>query len=149
MFVSRLLCAAVLVGARAAAQAPASASPARQQTVSAAKPAYKAELPPALVKRARVSEPKAASAALARVPGGRISAAELEEEDGKLIYSYDIVVAGRKGVEEVHVDAVTGAVIGSGHEGEATEKAEAAAGKAASAKGATKTAPARKKPPRR
>ncbi len=84
---------------------------------------YKADLPAALVRKARVAESAAAATALARVPGGRITSVELEEEDGKLIYSYDIAVAGRKGVEEVHVDAVTGTVIKSEHEGDSPEKA--------------------------
>lgn len=59
-----------------------------------------------------------AADALARVPGGRIVAAELEEEDGALIFSYDVRVEGQEGVEEVHVDALTGEVIAVEHEGE-------------------------------
>lgn len=132
----------------AAAQAPTKAKASPKAAGPAVKRGYTAELPTALVKRAKVAEPTAAAAALARVPGGRVSAAELEDEDGKLIYSYDIVVAGKKGVEEVHVDAITGAVIASEHEDPATEKAEAAAEKATAAKAPAKGAPAKKKPPR-
>jgi uncharacterized membrane protein YkoI len=55
--------------------------------------------------------------ALARVPGGTISAAELEEEDGRLIYSFELKVAGKSGEEEVHVDAKTGEVVKVEHEG--------------------------------
>jgi uncharacterized membrane protein YkoI len=55
--------------------------------------------------------------ALARVPGGTITEAELEEEDGRLIYSFEIKVAGKSGEEEVHVDAKTGAIVKQEHEG--------------------------------
>jgi uncharacterized membrane protein YkoI len=53
--------------------------------------------------------------ALARVPGGRITEAEFEE-DGRLLYSFDIRVEGRSGVEEVQVDARTGEVVSIEHE---------------------------------
>jgi uncharacterized membrane protein YkoI len=72
----------------------------------------------ALVARATVSDADARKAALAAVPGGAITAAELEEEDGLLIYSYDIKVGTQEGVEEVHVDATTGKVVKTEHEAE-------------------------------
>lgn len=56
--------------------------------------------------------------ALARVPGGRIVEGELEEEDGRLVYSFDIKVEGKDGVDEVQVDARTGAIVSVGHERE-------------------------------
>ena len=56
--------------------------------------------------------------ALGRVPGGRIVEGELEEEDGRLIYSFDIKVEGRAGVDEVDVDARRGAIVSVGHESE-------------------------------
>jgi uncharacterized membrane protein YkoI len=55
--------------------------------------------------------------ALARVPGGTISKAELEEEGGRLIYSFEIKVAGKSGEDEVHIDARTGEVVKQEHEG--------------------------------
>jgi len=72
---------------------------------------------PGLLARARVTDQAARAAALARVPGGRIVAAELEEEDGAFIFSYDVKVEGKDGIEEVHVDALTGQVIRLEHEG--------------------------------
>ncbi len=74
---------------------------------------------------AKVPEVKARAAASARVPGGTVKSEELEREGGRLIYSYDIVVPGRPGIEEVHVDANTGAVLSVEHEGPAAEAAEA------------------------
>lgn len=71
---------------------------------------------PGLEGRAKISDQDARTAALARVPGGRITGAELEEEDGLLIYSYDIAVDAQEGVQEVHVDATTGEVVSVEHE---------------------------------
>lgn len=59
--------------------------------------------------RARISMKKARATALAQVPGGRIKSSELEREGGKLIYSFDIRAG--QGIKEVHVDAITGAVL--------------------------------------
>jgi uncharacterized membrane protein YkoI len=87
---------------------------------------YKKDVPTALAKDAKVDEATAAAAARARVPNGTIRSVELEREKGRLIYSYDFTVAGKKGVEEVNVDAATGKVIATEHESAATERAEAA-----------------------
>jgi len=96
-------------------------------TVSAfAQTTYKKEIPAALAKQARVDEATAAAAARASMPNGTIRSVELEREKGRLIYSYDFTVAGKKGVEEVNVDAATGKVIATEHESAATEHAETA-----------------------
>ena len=88
-------------------------------------PQYRRDLPAALMKQAKVGEPDAAKTAAAQVPNGQIQAVELESEDGRLIYSYEIKVPGRSGIEEVNVNAKTGEVVGSEHETPATEKREA------------------------
>jgi uncharacterized membrane protein YkoI len=80
-----------------------------------------------LAREARVNEAAARATALGRVPNGRVKSEELEREHGKLIYSYDISVPGRSGIEEVNVDAMTGAVIAHQHEGPREERAEARA----------------------
>lgn len=41
---------------------------------------------------------------------GRIQSSEREKENGKMIYSFDIRTA-KRGITEVNIDAVTGAVI--------------------------------------
>ena len=74
----------------------------------------------------RVPEPSARAAALAAVPGATVKGEELESEGGRWIYSYDLVVAGQPGVEEVHVDAITGKLLAREHEGEGQEAAEQA-----------------------
>jgi hypothetical protein len=64
---------------------------------------------PGLVEQARVSDANARVLALQRVPGGRVVEAELEEERGRLVYSYEIRLADGRGV--VEIDATTGAVV--------------------------------------
>jgi uncharacterized membrane protein YkoI len=95
-------------------------------TTAAAKPTYKRDLPAKLVKEAKITEVVAAEAALKAVPGGLILAMELEKEDGKFIYSYDVKTPGKSGIDEVHIDAMTGAVVNNVHETPADEKTEAA-----------------------
>jgi len=96
---------------------------------------YKKELPDALTKVAKVTESVAAATAQARVPNGKIQGVELEREKDRLIYSYDIKTAGKTGIDEVHVDAMTGKIISFAHESPAAEKKEAAEdAKAAKAK---------------
>ena len=80
---------------------------------------------PGLLKRAKVAPDSATKLALAAVPNGRVTKAEIEEEDGKLIYSFDIKVPGKRGIEEIHIDPATGAVLGREHETDAAEPAAA------------------------
>lgn len=92
---------------------------------------------PGLLKKATISSTAATATALAKVPKGAIQAAEVENEDGKLIYSFDIKVAGKSGIEEVAVDAMTGRVLSVEHETPKDEAKEAAADKAKAAKAKT------------
>ncbi len=78
----------------------------------------------ASAQEARVAEAEARKTALAAVPGGKVRSHELERENGKLIYSYDIKVAGKPGVEEVNVDAITGAIVAREHESAKVEAKE-------------------------
>lgn len=93
-------------------------------------PKYKRDLPAKLLKQATVAEADAAKTAAAKIPNGAIRAVELENEGGKLIYSYELKVPGRSGIEEVNVDAKTGAVVNTEHEGRGAEAKEARAEKA-------------------
>ncbi len=93
-------------------------------SAAAQTPAYKHDLPAKLMKKAKITEAAASASALAKVPNGTIVAVELEKEKGKLIYSYDIKVAGKPGIEEVHVNAIDGTVGAPEHEGAKTEAAE-------------------------
>lgn len=90
-------------------------------------PAYKHEIPAKLSKQAKISEDPAAPIARARVPNGTIQSVELEHEKGKSIYSYDVTVAGKSGIEAVHVNAMDGTIVGVEHESPADERNDAAA----------------------
>lgn len=88
-------------------------------------PKYKRDLPAKLLKHATVTEADAAKTAAARIPNASIQAVELENEGGALIYSYELKVPGRSGIEEVNVNAKTGAVVNTEHEGARAEAQEA------------------------
>ncbi len=79
---------------------------------------------PGLAAQARITADSATRIAQARVPRGQVAAREIEMEHGKLIYSFDMKVPGKAGIDEVNVNALTGAVIGVEHEGPAAEARE-------------------------
>jgi uncharacterized membrane protein YkoI len=81
-----------------------------------AAPAYKRDVPDSLRAQAKISEDSARAIALRRVPGGTIQELELEREGGRLLYSWDIKVAGKPGITEVHVSAITGRILSVEHE---------------------------------
>lgn len=64
-----------------------------------------------LLARAAVSMEAARQTALAAFPGARIEESEIEEENGRLIYSFELEVPGQSGLVDVEVDAMTGEVL--------------------------------------
>jgi uncharacterized membrane protein YkoI len=82
---------------------------------------------------AKIKKSEAKSIALASYTGSSptVSEGELESENNCLIYSFDIRLAGKTGVEEIIVDAGTGAIISRNHESPEQEALEAASDKAA------------------
>jgi uncharacterized membrane protein YkoI len=74
--------------------------------------------------QAKVTRAEAEKTALAKVPGGKIKSGEIENEKGKLIWSFDISTPGTKDVTEVNVDAVTGQIVSVDKETEAAEAKE-------------------------
>lgn len=71
----------------------------------------------------KITMKEARTIALKKAPGN-VKSEELENEKGKLIYSFDI--AGKRGVTEVNVDAMTGKIVEARHETPAQETAEKA-----------------------
>jgi hypothetical protein len=69
-----------------------------------------------LMADAKISKETAQQTALAKVPNGVIKDGELEKENGKLQWSFDVTTPGSNGITEVNVDAVTGAVISADKE---------------------------------
>ena len=78
--------------------------------------AYTRDVPAALAAKAKVAEDSAVALALARVPGGQVEKLVLEHEGGNFVYSLDIKVPGKPGIEEVHVEALTGRILLVEHE---------------------------------
>ena len=128
MRITRLIpLAALALGAAAAgAQAP--------------KHHRKAETQAELQKEAKMTMADARAMALKEVPGATIQAGEIEREGGKLIYSFDMKVAGKSGIDEVNIDAMTGKLVSHQHETPKDERAEAKAD-AKAAKAAAKKKP--------
>lgn len=99
--------------AQAPAQAPDSA--AAQATEPMAAPGEDAVLEEkgeGLLARVKISDGEARVVALTKVSGGRIVRAALQEADGRLAFTYDMVVEARPGmVTKVVVDALTAEVV--------------------------------------
>jgi Peptidase propeptide and YPEB domain len=94
---------------------------------------YRREIPGKLAAETKISEDAARDAALRKVPNGVVSSIELERAGGQLLYSVDIRVPGRRGVEEVHVSPLDGRVRSREHESSKREREEEAAEKAGGA----------------
>jgi Peptidase propeptide and YPEB domain len=89
----------------------------------------KSKIPATLKSQAKISLEEARATALKRVPG-TIKEEELEKENGKLVYSFDIQASGQKDITEVQVSALDGSIVSVEKEDAASEanekKAEAA-----------------------
>ena len=96
-----------LSAAAAAAQAP---------TAHAHPPVPLVEETPGLAAHAAISPAIARQTALRRIPSGRIVKAEIEKEHGRVVYSFDLKVPAKPGIEEVQVDASSGKVVSVEHE---------------------------------
>jgi hypothetical protein len=79
-----------------------------------------------LLAQTKVSEADATKTALAQVPNGKILSSELEEEHGRLIWSFDISRPNSKNTTEINVDAKSGKIVNKVVETPAAEKKEAA-----------------------
>ncbi len=66
---------------------------------------------PKLLAKAKISKAVAEKTALTKAPDGTVKDAELEEENGKLVWSFDIARPGTKDITEVQVDAITGKIV--------------------------------------
>lgn len=114
-------------GAQATGTYKSTAKPAtKTATTKRHRAVKKEESQAALQKEAKISEETARATALKEVPNGTIKSSELEREHGKLIYSFDISVPGKTGIEEINVNAIDGSVVAREHETPKAEKAEAA-----------------------
>jgi uncharacterized membrane protein YkoI len=83
----------------------------------------------ALKAQAKITIEEATNTALAKVPNGKIQAAELEKEHGKLIWSFDISMPKSTNITEVQVDAKTGKIVSTQVETPKDQAKEATADK--------------------
>ena len=81
--------------------------------------------------QAKITQTEAQKRALAKVPNGKIKSSELENEGGKLVWSFDIAKPGTKDIAEVLVDAKTGDIVKMENETPKQQANEAAADKRA------------------
>ena len=94
---------------------------------------------PGLLKKATITSEAAIATAQARLPNAKLTAAEIEQENGKLIYSFDFTTDGKTGIDEVNINALTGKQVGKvEHESPAAEKKEAKDDSIKAAKAKTK-----------
>jgi uncharacterized membrane protein YkoI len=91
---------------------PAAALAQLPATTATAAPKPTHETQAQLQKQASVALVDATAIAQKAVPNGKITGHELEREGGKLIYSFEMKTAGKPGIDEVNVDAMTGATVG-------------------------------------
>lgn len=115
-----------VAGAQGTSTYKSAVKPAAQSTTKRHAKVKKADTQAALQKEAKITEAAARATALQQVPNGAVKSSELEREGGKLIYSYDITVPGKTGIDEVNVNAVDGSVVAKQHETPKAEKMEAA-----------------------
>ena len=64
-----------------------------------------------LLKQAKVTKAQAEMIALKKAPDGTVKDAEIENEGGKLVWSFDITRPGTKDITEILVDAMTGKIV--------------------------------------
>lgn len=117
--------------AAALTASPLAAAPRMNCSIKPAKGTAKAELP-RLAKVTQADAQKAALAAKGVPAGASVAEAELEVEHGCLVWSFDLKLPDKPGVQEVMIDAGDGKVLSSAYESpkkEASEKAKEAAPK--------------------
>jgi uncharacterized membrane protein YkoI len=82
-----------------------------------------------LTKQAKITKADAEQIALAKVSRGIVKSAEIENEKGHLVWSFDIARPGTQDITEILVDAKTGKIISTQTESPRDQAKEAAADK--------------------
>jgi hypothetical protein len=82
-----------------------------------------------LTKQAKITKAQAQEIALAKVSDGVVKSAEIENEKGHLVWSFDIAKPNAKDITEILVDAKTGKIISRQTETARDQAKEAAADK--------------------
>ncbi len=66
---------------------------------------------PGLLAQATISDAAARAVALERFPGGQIVDADIDQDDGRVVYKYELRVANDRHRVDVDIDAKTGAIV--------------------------------------
>jgi len=112
-----VIAALAVAGAGSAmAQQPGAAPRPRARAAARHAAAYKREVPRRLLAQTKITEDSARAIAMARMPGAKVQALELENENGHLMWSWEMKLAGKTGIEEVNVNALDGSIVGVEHE---------------------------------
>jgi uncharacterized membrane protein YkoI len=82
-----------------------------------------------LMKQAKITKAEAEQIALAKVSHGVVKSAEIEKENGHLVWSFDIARPGTHDITEILIDAKTGKIISTQTESPRDQAKEAAADK--------------------
>ena len=82
---------------------------------------------PGLLAKAKVPAIAATATARTALPRAELVSSEIEQENGKLIYSFDFKTRGKSGTDEVKIDAMTGKILKVEHESPKAEAKENAA----------------------
>ena len=90
-------------------------------------PAQDTAAPAAMAKKAKITMEEARVIALAKVPTGTVRAEELNREQDKLAYSFEILVPGKKGIEVVRVNPADGEIVSIKHKSEWADRRDEAA----------------------
>ena len=64
-----------------------------------------------LMSQAKITKVAAEKIAVAKVPSGTVKSAELEQEHGALVWSFDIATPKSRDIHEILVNAKTGAIV--------------------------------------
>jgi uncharacterized membrane protein YkoI len=99
--------------------------PAARESASTSAPPSVTQPSASLPDSAKISLAAARTTALAKVPNGKIISQELEQENGRLVYSFDIRQGSAPGIEEVQVDARDGSVVSVERESPSQQAKEA------------------------
>ncbi len=93
-----------------------------------------------LMAKAKITQAAAEKIALAKVPSGTIKSAELENERGALVWSFDIATPKSANITEIQVSAKTGKIVRTEIENPKAQAKETAMDKAEMKKAAMETA---------
>lgn len=109
------------------AAVPLVAAPRMDCSIRPAKGTAKTDLP-RLAKISQADAQKAALASKGISAGASVAESELEVESGCLVWSFDLKLPGKAGVQEVMIDAGSGKVLSTAYESPKKEAAEKAKG---------------------